>query len=131
MMMVECNPLKGSQGHLPMAELSKEILNTIVELQQKLALLIHQACATEFSIFGIYGETADTMTVLEQLTNIRQRATSAYERLLNLLLRISELQPLASTAILDLLAQTIEQAQATVDAGQATVQEARHDWNLS
>ena len=41
------------------------------------------------------------------------------------------MQPIASTATLELLAQTIEQAQATADAGHASVQEAKKDWNLS
>ncbi len=71
------------------------------------------------------------MTVLEQLTNIKERATSSYSRLSNLLLRISEMQPIASTATLELLSKTIEQAQATVDAGDATVREAKNDWNIS
>lgn len=114
-----------------MAELSQDTLETILDLQKRLAILIHQASATELSIFEIYGETEATMTVLEQLTNIRQRATTSYSRLLNLLLRISELQPIASTSILELLEKTIEQAKATTDAGNATVQEAKIDWNLS
>lgn len=71
------------------------------------------------------------MTVLEQLTNIKERATSSYSRLSNLLLRISEMQPIASDATLKLLSKTIEQAQATADAGDATVREAKNDWNLS
>ena len=114
-----------------MAELAEETLTIILELERRLAKLIHQASAAELSIFEIYGETAATMTVLEQLTNIRERATSSYSRLFNLLLRISEVQPIASTATLELLAQTIKQAQATADAGNATVQEAKTDWNLS
>ena len=63
------------------------------------------------------------------LPNIRERATSSYSRLSNLL-RSSEFQPVASPAILELLAQTIEQAEATADAGEATVLEAKSDWNL-
>lgn len=114
-----------------MAEVSEETLKIILELQLRLVKLIHQASATELSIFEKYGETATTMAVLEQLTNIRQRATSYYSRLFNLLLRISELQPIASIATLKLLRQTIEQAQATADAGDATVREAKTDWNLS
>ena len=114
-----------------MAELSEENLKIILELQQKLAKLIHQASATELFIFESYGETAATMTVLEQLTNIKERATSSYSRLSNLLLRISEMQPIATTTTLELLSKTIEQAQATADAGDATVREAKTDWNLS
>ena len=114
-----------------MAELSEETLKVILELELRLAKLIHQASATELSIFESYGETAATTTVLEQLTNIRERATSSYSRLSNLLLRISEIQPIATTATLELLTKTIEQAQATADAGDATVEEAKTDWNIS
>ncbi|MGB5709474.1 MAG: hypothetical protein WBM44_01000 [Waterburya sp.] len=41
------------------------------------------------------------------------------------------MQPIASTATLKLLSKTIEQAQATADAGDETVREAKTDWNLS
>ncbi len=41
------------------------------------------------------------------------------------------MQPIASTATLELLSKTIEQAQSTADAGDATVREAKTDWNLS
>ncbi len=54
-----------------MAELSEENLTIILELQRRLAKLIHQASNTELFIFESYGETAATMTVLEQLTNIK------------------------------------------------------------
>ena len=114
-----------------MAELSEENLTIILELQRRLAKLIHQASATELFIFESHGETAATMTVLEQLTNIKERATSSYSRLSNLLLRISEMQPIVSNATLKLLSNTIEQAQATADAGDATVRETKTDWNLS
>jgi uncharacterized protein with PhoU and TrkA domain len=113
-----------------MAKLSEEILTIILELERKLAKLVHQASATELLVFERYGETAATITVLEQLTNIKTKASSSYSRLSNLLLRISEMQPLASSAILELLSQTIEQAQATVDAGNASVEEAKNDWRL-
>ena len=104
-----------------MAELSEENLTIILELQRRLAKLIHQASATELFIFESHGETVATMTILEQLTNIKERATSSYSRLSNLLLRISEMQPIASTATLELLSKTIEQAQATADAGDPMV----------
>lgn len=113
-----------------MAELPEETITTILDLMGRLAKLINQATATEFSIFERFGETEATASVLEQLPNIRERATSSYSRLSNLLLRSSEFQPIASPAILELLAQTIEQAEATADAGEATVREAKSDWNL-
>ena len=113
-----------------MAELPDETITIILELQRRLVQLINQAGATELSVFEIFGETEATASVLEQLTNIRERATSSYSRLYNLLLRISEFQPIAPTATIELLTQTIERAEATAEAGEATVREAKSDWNL-
>lgn len=84
-----------------MAELSDETITTILELERRLSKLIHQAAATELSIWERFGETQATASVLEQLPNIRERATSAYSRLANLLLRISEFQPIAPSATLE------------------------------
>ncbi len=41
------------------------------------------------------------------------------------------MQPIAPTATLELLSKTVEQAQATANASDATVREAKTDWNLS
>jgi hypothetical protein len=71
-----------------------------------------------------------TLYPLEQLQNTKERGISSYSRLSTLLLRISKIQPVASIAMTEMLAQAIEQAQATFDAGEATVKEARHDWSL-
>lgn len=38
---------------------------------------------------------------------------------------------MAPPTTLELLTQTIEQAQATAEAGEATVQEAKSDWNIT
>ncbi|MFB2981168.1 hypothetical protein [Microseira sp. BLCC-F43] len=113
-----------------MAQLPDETIAIILELQRRLVKLIDQAGATELSVFDRFGETETTASVLEQLTNIRERATSSYSRLSNLLLRISEFQPIAPAATIELLTQTIEQAEATASAGEATVREAKSDWNL-
>ena len=115
-----------------MADLPDRTITIILELQRRLVQLINQAGTTELSVFEIFGETeATASSVLEQLTNIRERATSSYSHLSNLLLRISEFQPIAPAATtIELLTQTIEQAKATAEAGEATVREAKSDWNL-
>lgn len=69
-----------------MAELPEDIIRTIVNLMVRLAKLINQAAATKLSVFERFGETEATASVLEQLPNIRERATSSYSRLSNLLL---------------------------------------------
>ena len=113
-----------------MANLPDETITIILELERRLVKLINQAGATELTIFERYGETSATASALEQLTNIRERATSSYSRLSNLLLRISEFQFNAPAATIELLTRTIEQAEATAEAGEATVREAKSDWNL-
>jgi hypothetical protein len=55
----------------------------------------------------------------------QERLIGSYSRLHNLLLRLLEAQPLASTAMLEMLSQTIEYGQATVSAVQANTQEIR------
>lgn len=57
-------------------------------------------------------------------------ATSSYSRLYTLLLRVAEYQPVATSATLNLLGQSIEQAQATADATEAPIQEIKGDLNL-
>lgn len=113
-----------------MAKLPQETIATILNLQQRLLVGIDEAKAAEFAIFEQYGEREATSTVLEQLQNATERLRNPYSRFYTLLLRISESQPLASSAMLNLLAQTIEQAQADADAVEATIREAKIDFNL-
>ncbi len=47
----------------------------------------------------------------DHVCHLKERATSSYSRLSNLLLRISEMQPLATTATIELLSKTIEHRQ--------------------
>ena len=113
-----------------MAKLPQETIATILNLQARLLAGIDEAKAAEFAIFEQYGETEATATVLEQLQNATERLRNPYSRFYTLLLRISESQPLASSAMLNLLAQTIEQAQADANAVEATIREAKMDFNL-
>lgn len=114
-----------------MASLSDETITTVLNLQRRLLQLINQATATETILFEQFGETEATIPELNQLQNIRQRLTDPYSRLYILLLRIAESQPIAFGTMLNLLAQTIEQGQAAVDALQATIREVRGGWNIS
>lgn len=70
------------------------------------------------------------MSDLEILENVRDRATSYYTRLHRLLLQTFESQPTVTSAMLKMLTQSIEQIQASTDAGEATVHEVKRDWNL-
>jgi hypothetical protein len=111
------------------AEISKETIQKILELMGRLSILIDTASSSELFIFNTYGETQEMVYVLEQLQNTKERGVSSYSRLSNLLLKVSEVQPSAPIALVEMLVQAIEQAQATVDAGEATIKEARNDWS--
>ncbi len=113
-----------------MARLPNETLTTIFSLQRQLVEGMNDAAATELANFEQFGEIEITILALEQLQNARERLTEPYSRLGILLLRIAESQPLAPAVMLNLLAQTIEQAQAAVAASQASIQEAKRDFDL-
>lgn len=114
-----------------MAELTDETLGTIFNLQRRFLKHIDRATAMEAAIFERFGETEETIPELEQLQNVRERATSSYSRLHVLVLRIAEAQPVATPATLELLAQSIEQAQATDAAADASIQNIKRNWDLS
>jgi hypothetical protein len=112
------------------AELSEQTLLAILNLQQRLIEGVDAATALELLVFQEFGETDSTESDLEQLQNIRYRLADPYSRLCTLLLRIAEFQPMASTAMLNLLEQTIKVGQAAADTAQANVQEIKRDWSL-
>ena len=99
-------------------------------MQRRLLAIIHEATATQFLILERYGETEITLTDLEQLDNVQQRADTYYPRFNTLLRQIAGSQPLATSATIELLSRSIEDAQSTVSALEATVQEIKKDWSL-
>lgn len=113
-----------------MAKLPSETFTTIFNLQLQLLERIDEATATEAMIFEQFGEVEETIPELEELQNVRERATSSYSRLYTLLLRVAEAQPAATSATLDLLTQSIEQAQANNAAIAASVQDVKRNWNF-
>jgi hypothetical protein len=101
-----------------------------LDLIDRLSILIDSASSTELSIFNAYGETEEMIYVLEQLQNTKEKSISSYSRLSIFLLKVSEVQPSVPVVMLEMLIKAIEQAQATVDAGEATVKEAKNDWSI-
>lgn len=67
---------------------------------------------------------------LEQLQNLKEREIFSYSRLLTLLLKVSKVQPSAPVVMKEMLSKTIEQAQANIDAGEATIKEVENDWSV-
>ncbi|MGK7874505.1 MAG: hypothetical protein AB4426_14715 [Xenococcaceae cyanobacterium] len=114
-----------------MAKLSDETITTVLNLQRQFLERIDEATAIEFALFEQFGETEATIPELEELQNIRERADSYYSRFYTVLRRIYESQPVASNANLELLARTIQEAQATTEAIRASIQDIKRNWNLS
>ena len=114
-----------------MAKLKDATVKIIFDLQGQLLNRIDDATATEAIIFEQFGEIEETLPELEQLHKVRERAISSYSRLYTLLLRVYESQPLATSAILKLLENSVEQAEATNAAAEASVQDTKRNWNLS
>ena len=110
-----------------MAEIPPETIAKILELIGRLSILIDRSSAAELAIFNAYGETEEVAYVLEQLDNTKEKGVVAYTRLTSLLLKLSGFQPLAHRVMVEMLAQSIETAEAIVDAGEATVKEATID----
>ena len=113
-----------------MADLSEATISIIFNLQRRLLKIINEATKFSFIIFDRFGETEETMPELNELQNVRERVTSYYVRLYRLSLQVSESQPIATSATLDLLAQSITQTEAIADAGEASTQEIKRNWNL-
>jgi hypothetical protein len=86
-----------------------------------------QQCPS-FLILEQYGEIESTLTTLEQLDNAKERAITYYARFHILLLRIAESQPVAESAILNLLTVAAAEAQLATEALEATLTEAKQDW---
>jgi hypothetical protein len=111
------------------AEIPPETIAKILELIGRLSILIDRASAAELAIFNTYGEpeTEEVAYVLEQLDNTKEKGVVAYTRLTSLLLKVSGFQPSAPRAMVEMLTQSIETAEAIVEAGEATVKEATID----
>lgn len=113
-----------------MANLPENTINTVFILQRRLLQLGHEASATAFVILEQFGETGVTTISLVQLDNVREKATTYYSRLYRLLWQITESQPVATSATMELLARSIEETEGIADAGDATVRETKSDFDL-
>ena len=90
-----------------MAELSPETITAIFELQQLLLQIIDRASNLEFAILEQFGETETTIIELDEIQNVKERASSYYTRLYQLLLQIYQSQPVADSATLELLTRSL------------------------
>ena len=113
-----------------MANLSEENLRRIAHLLPRLFEVINLATATEFNLFTQYGETEETLPELGELRNAAERARVLYNRIYGLVLQVAEAQPVANSATLNFLYQSIEQAEPVSDAIEASVVEVKRSWEL-
>lgn len=75
-----------------MTNLPNETITAVFELQRRLLQITHQATELEFNLLKQFGETEATITELDEIQNVKERASSYYIRLFRLLLQISQSQ---------------------------------------
>ncbi|MFM2026732.1 MAG: hypothetical protein RLZZ339_1449 [Cyanobacteriota bacterium] len=66
-----------------MAKLSPESKQLIINLKNRLLDIVDESKAVEFAILNRFGETAETLDSLEQLTEIAGVAELSYESVRN------------------------------------------------
>jgi hypothetical protein len=113
-----------------MAKLPIEESETIWTLKRQLLEILNSATAAEEALFSNHGETDLTLTVLDELKRVSERATPWFSRLSNLQIRIAESQPNVAFDMLGLLNRTVAQIQVEVPALERSIQEVKQDWNL-
>ncbi|MGF1602138.1 MAG: hypothetical protein ACFCU8_08975 [Thermosynechococcaceae cyanobacterium] len=114
-----------------MADLPESLVAQILKLQQRLLKIINESTRLALMIFEQFGETEATIPELDELQNVTERATSCYTRLSRLMLQIAESQPLATSATLNLLTESIVQTEVIVDVCEASNRDVQRNWNLS
>ncbi len=113
-----------------MASLSDETLLVALFRQGRLLKLLDEETRADLIIYERFGETENTTTILTQLQNSRERLTTYYNRVGNLLQRVHESQPKADSGLLELFYLSVAEALATADAIEASVKETKKDWDL-
>ena len=114
-----------------MARISSELQSTIKSLQQALLHIVDDAKAVEFILLQRYGETEQTIVVLDELSVIAQQAGDLYLQMSRLLLRTAEIQPNITSDMLGLLTDRVAKISNRVPALERSVLEVKVDWGLS
>ncbi|MBC8120794.1 MAG: hypothetical protein H7Y22_03030 [Gemmatimonadaceae bacterium] len=112
------------------AELPEETLQTVFHLQRQLLAAVHLDRQTEFRLLEAVGEVEATIAALTALSNIMHTTSARYQRLVTLLLRISEAQPQANFDTLSMMLDTIVAVQSSLPALLRSLEEIRQDWRL-
>ena len=112
------------------AKLSPDIRATLSQQKEQLLDLINEAKSLEFTLLESVGETQETISTLEQLTEIAEQARTKLSQLSTLHLRIAEIQPTISSDLLKLMNQAIESIENRIPALERSLDEIKIDWRL-
>ncbi len=113
-----------------MAKFTHELAETIWSLKRQLLDIIDMATSAELALFEQFGETNDTISLLDELKNVSERASSWFSRLSNFQIRSAESQPILSSDMLNLVNQSIHRIQMELPAMERSIQEVKTEWNL-
>ena len=113
-----------------MAKLSPEIRTTLSQQKEQLLDIIDRAKSLEFILLESVGENPETVSTLEQLTEISEQARTRLSRLSTLHLLMAEVQPTVSDDLLILMNDAIENVQNRIPALERSLEEIKLDWRL-
>ncbi len=98
--------------------------------KEQLLDLIDEAKSLEFILLDSVGENRETISTLEQLTEIAEQARTKLSQLSTLHLRIAEVQPTISSDLLKLMNDAITNIENRIPALERSLEEIKLDWRL-
>ena len=113
-----------------MAKLSSEIRAILSRQKEQLLDTIDEARSLEFILLESFGENQQTISTLEQLTEIAEQARTRLSQLSTLHLRIAEAQPVISSDLLKLINEAMANIQNRIPALERSLEEIKLDWRL-
>jgi hypothetical protein len=113
-----------------MAKLSPDIRATLSQQKEQLLDLIDAAKSLEFLLLDSIGENLETISTLEQLTEIAEQSRTKLSQLSTLHLRIAEVQPRISNDLLKLMNEAITNIESRIPALERSLEEIKLDWRL-
>jgi hypothetical protein len=113
-----------------MAKLSPDIRTTLSQQKEHLLDLVDEAKSLEFILLDSVGENQETISTLEQLTEIAEQARTKLSQLSTLHLRIAEVQPRISNDLLKLMNEAIANIESRIPALERSLEEIKLDWRL-
>lgn len=112
-----------------MAKLSPESKQLIINLKNQLLEIVDQAKAVEFAMLNRFGETAETLESLDQLTEIAIQAETRFSQLSNLEIRIAQSQPIISPNLLRFIEGVVDTTQVRIPTLLRSIEEVRLQWS--